>query len=72
MLTLEKIFDTLEPTLEPTQDMYDDYEFVNRSQYGALPSKTTLNQLSLPVTTIIIGRTKSRSCATYVRKDQLT
>lgn len=67
MLTLDKIIDTL----EPTEDMDDDYEFVNRSQYGALPSKTTLNQLNFPLTKIIIGRTKTPSCATYVRKDQL-
>lgn len=54
------------------EDKDDDYEFVNRTQYGSLPSKTTLKRLSLPVETIVIGRTKTAACASYVRNVEVT
>lgn len=60
-----------ESTESSSTDHVDYYEYVNRSEINALPPKSTLVPLQLPVKRIIIAHTATPICTDFVNSNKI-
>lgn len=54
--------------LEETESYY--YEFINRSEYKALPPKNSIKPLITPINRVIIAHTVTANCTAFVRNNR--